>query len=538
MELKTGAFMPVIPPTWAAKKLHDLYPTPEIKILPNSDAFLNEDFYTFLNLMWQVKTFDIEFSATLADPDFGDETQFVPQKTQTITLQDVAIFDKKDGPNETSLLANNPLAPALARVKFVATPYSADRDAARSAIRQEFYKINSSAASKHSRPRITRISNYATYRTAIEADFESFFDDWTTETQNNYDTFSVIDTPRAEICAAEFQRQLEVIPDIKSTYQTKVDQALAQLDAQFAATNNDANGYTASNAILENFKIQTLLKAEKNLELFELARGFEHGLDFFQWHEIKENAAQCLPSLAGFSRNDTDVSNTTLKIACFPSGVFSENGETKMTAFLEPAFGQARGKYTFPYQVQTKYCEEEGTATKAGEKTVFYLGGTSLLGGPPAAAFTPGRTDGYRQAYGEGSAEGGTYGDCDGGALQTVIAYYKDFFDEDGNLKGSLPEFIDFNALNPDAGDVNSVIYSGLFEYNNWQPVIEFFQPLADKIKEINDAESVEVGKFRFADKSGATFIEMPIFANPYVFSAMDVTYKIKTLWQDPVPAP
>lgn len=84
-----------------------------------------------------------------------------------------------------------------------------------------------------------------------------------------------------------------------------------------------------------------------------------------------------------------------------------------------------------------------------------------------------------------------------------------------------MPDFIDFNALYPDEpGDLNAIVYSGILVYGNWQPAIEFFQPVADKLKEINDAESVAVGVFKVLDEDDVEFFNGAIYANPYIFQS------------------
>ena len=148
--LKTGAMIPAIPPSWSATKLHDINIAPETKILPASGTITGVDFLELLNLMWQIKTFDLECTATLEDPDFGGDFIFSPQKTQTITVEDVAIFEQLDTNNDPSPLTDLETAPALARLKFTETEYAEDRAEARQAIRAEFSaKLITSRASIH-----------------------------------------------------------------------------------------------------------------------------------------------------------------------------------------------------------------------------------------------------------------------------------------------------------------------------------------------------------------------------------------------------
>jgi hypothetical protein len=117
-----------------------------------------------------------------------------------------------------------------------------------------------------------------------------------------------------------------------------------------------------------------------------------------------------------------------------------------------------------------------------------------------------------------------------------VSVTYADFFDQDGQPRSPLPEFIDFNALYPEEpGDLNAIVYSGILQYGNWQGAIEFFQPVADKLQEINDAEPVAVGVFRVLDESDTEFFSGAIYANPYIFAEYNVTYKIKERWTGPV---
>lgn len=534
--LKTGAMIPAIPPSWSATNLHDINIAPETKILPASGAITGVDFLELLNLMWQIKTFDLECTATLADPDFGDDFIFLPQKTQTITIQDVAIFEQVDINNDPSPLTNLETAPALARLKFVDTEYAEDRSVARQAIRNQFsVKLITSKASEYSFPHITRISDFQTYRAALNSDFEAFFTEWTTETQENFDAFENNTSDRGVFCAEEYARQLAEIPDLKQAYEIKRDQVLGQLDAAYAASNNDPNGAVARSAILENFKMQQLLKAEKNLQLFELAHGFERQVDFFRWHEISANASLCLPSFAGFSIDDNQAYSQG-KNASFPSGIFFDGTNNQMAAYIEPRFGTSKGTYTFDYQVQAKNAGESPyTLTKTAEKVVQYLGLKNADGGPPAVGLSTERAVGYRQAIGSGNLEGGVFIDADK-YTNTVGVTYADFFDQDGQPKSPLPDFSDFNALYPDEPeDINAIVYSGILVYGNWQPAIEFFQPVADKLKEINDAESVAVGVFKVLDEDDVEFFNGAIYANPYIFSEYNVTYKIKTRWTGPV---
>lgn len=534
--LKTGALVPAIPPSWTATNLHEINIAAETKILPASAAITGVDFFELLNLIWQIKTFDLECSATFADPDFGDEFTFFPQKSQTISIQDVAIFEQKDLNNTPSPLTDLETAPALARLKFTASAYDEDRSAARESIRSQFpQKYNSPNASTFSTAHVTPIADYQTYRAALIADFNTFFDDWTTETQNNFDAFQGVTSHRGTVCSQEFARQLSEIPDLKESYEQKRSQVIANLDAAYALSEGDPFGVVAKNAILENFKMQRLLKAEKGLQLFELARGFERQVDFFQWHEITANASQCLPSHAGFSVDDSKFSLLG-KNACFPSGIYFANDQVKMAAYLQPRFGESKGLYFFSYQVQAKAAgEDQYTLTKTASKNVRYLGDESSFGGPPAVGLSAERAVGYQQAEGNGTIEGGVYYDTQGDAY-TVAVNYTDLFDQNGQLLGVFPEFTNFNALFPDEeADVNSIIYSGILTYGSWQPAIEFFQPLADKLQEINEAESVEVGAFKVVDEDDTEFFTGPIFANPYIFEAYNVTYKIKTRWTGPL---
>lgn len=523
--LKTGAMIPAIPPSWSATNLHDINIAPETKILPASGAITGVDFLELLNLMWQVKTFDLECTATFADPDFGDEFNFIPEKTQTITIEDVAIFEQFDSNNDPSPLTNLETAPALARLKFADAAYAEDRSVARQAIRNQFSaKLNTSKGSQYSYPYITRISDFQTYRSAINADFETFFTEWTTETQNNFDAFENNTSDRGMFCAEEYSRQLAEIPDLKQAYEIKRDQVLGQLDAAYAASNNDPTGYVARIAILENFKMQQLLKAEKNLQLFELAHGFERQIDFFQWHEISANASKCLPSFAGFSTNGRHAS--------FPSGIFFDGTDNKMSAYIEPRFGASEGKYIFNYQVQGKNAGGEPYSLPGvGTKIVRYIGQGAGDFGPPAVGLSAERAVGHKQAFGSGTVEGGQFIDANGN-MYSMGANYESFFDQEGQPISPLPDFIDFNELYPDEpGDLNAILYSGILQYGNWQPVIEFFQPLADKVKEINDAESVAVGVLKVLDEDDVEFFNGAIYANPYIFSEYNVTYKIKTRW-------
>lgn len=534
--LKTGALIPAIPPSWSATNLHDINVAPETKILPASDAITGVDILELLNLMWQVKTFDLECTATLADPDFGDSFTFFPQKAQTITVSDVAIFEQKDTNNVPSPLTNLETAPALARLKFVETAYNEDRDIARTALRNQFpQRFNSFAASAFSTAHVTRISNYQTYRTAFIQDFNDFFEAWTTETQNNVDAFDGNQSPRGIFCFQEYTRQLSEIPDLKDAYEAQLNQTIAQLDASFTATDGDPNGVVAKNAVLQSFKMQQLLKAEKSLQLFELARGFERQVDFFRWHEITVNASQCLPSFAGFSIDDNQA-GLQGKNASFPSGIYFADNKPKMAAYLQPRFGDSTGLYLIDYQVQAKSAGEPPySLTKGGSKTVRYFGAENAYGGPPAVGLSKERAVGYAQAEGAGALEGGVYYDAEG-QTNTVAVSYSDFFDQDGQPISPLPEFIDFNALYPEEEeDLNSILYSGFLSYGNWAGAINFFQPVADKLKEINDAEPVVVGVFKVLDEEDVEFFSGPIYANPYIFEDYNVTYKIKTRWTGPV---
>jgi hypothetical protein len=553
--LKTGAFTPVIPPYYIGQKLHSLtVGNDALSIIDPQTCDLPDAFFSkILNLFWQVKTFDVTVEWTFNDPPEINDAQvsYFPSKTGTQTEADVPLINPILQPNpedpEGDQIPTNPYRDlptglVFGNVKFVETPYLEDRDAARQAVRETYDIFTHSSDFTL---KTTSASAYLAERGALEGNFNIYFFDWTQRVQQKLNQFQGKTDDRSLIWIADLQRQLQVIPDIKERFlQDHITPWITSLDYSYYVVNqsNDEGFAIATLAKSYDLIMKMAVLREEDLEMFELSGGFKAGLDFLQAHYLKRFGVDCLPVRRGFDS----------KPSRFPCGFYFDTvaQKYKSTAVILP-FIDVPGYTNFgwksevqeEYTASSKICESVGTVNRIATKSISFYPLYNGLTGVQSTCLGLDVTrvrNADESVIGTGTVYGGQFANCPlepGGVseIYTISMNYEAAWNSKGESidPGPAP---DFNQYSPEA---NGYVYSGpYFSGNSYDQAGQYFADIANAVATIKQAGNAEVGMLRFKNQADDLIFEAPIFGNVAAWEKFDVTYKIKTLWQDTVPAP
>lgn len=541
---QTGAFYPAIPPYYASQKLHDVligedelaYVRPQVCNIPQGSSV---DFVKMLNIFWQVKTFDAIIDWDFAEPPVIEDavTTYAPSKNGQITIEDIPLIDPQLEPDPQNpsgpQIPTNPwrdvaLGLVVGNLKLVETPYDEDRDQARADVRAT-YSFNT--APTEFEYVIKSESPYQTERTALVSDFDFYFADWTTRTQATLDSLAGNQSDVAQKWTTDLTRQLSAIPVIKTTFEnTHLNPILAAMDASYASQGNADYGFLlASEAKARSMQFRNAVTREEDLEMFDLLKGFERGYKFLPWHYQRRFGAESLPVQRGFDSAPTK----------FPCGFYFEEVAQKYiaTILLRPITNSGLGWITqasIPYTASKKTCDTVGTVSRFAKKSLSY----SVLYSPIGTDQTRVKKE-KDQIFADGEVWGGQFTNCTGEGLPEGTFEYQAGFLEVYDVNGDAINAGDPPDINEAAQseEANTYVYSGpYFSGRNYDGVAAFFADVAQGIKSVFETEIDQVGVFRFKSADDDVIDEFPIYGNPAIWTKFDITYKVKSRWDDPAP--
>ena len=549
-KLKTGAFTPVIPPYYIGQKLHTLKigNDQQSVIDPQTCDLPEEAFTKVLNLFWQVKTFDVTVDWVFNDPpDLNDAViTYKPSKVGSQTETDVPLInpilqpdpeDPEADPIATNPYRDLPTGLVFGNVKFVETPYSENRDAAREAVRQTYSIFT---ASDDFTLKTTSTAAYLTERGALADNFEVYFFDWTQRVQEKLSEFQGKTDEKSEIWIADLQRQLQVIPDIKEQFLADyITPWISSLDYQYYTVNQSTDEGFLLASLAKNYDLIMRLAVlrEEDLEMFELTGGFKTGLEFLQAHYIKRFGVDCLPVRRGFDS----------KPSRFPCGFYYDETlqKYKSTAVILPFIDVAgvdqfgwKAEVTENYTASKKICESVGTVNRIATKSISF---TPLYNGLTGLQSTCLGLDLDRvrnadeSVIGAGVVFGGEFANCPDveGGTSDVFQISMDY-GQAWNTKGESIDpgpAPDYTSVSPEA---NGYVYSGpYFSGPSFDQAAQWFADIANAVGTIKNAGTAEVGMLRFKNKNDELIFEASIFGNVAAWDKFDVTYKVNTLWED-----
>jgi len=541
---KTGAFYPAIPPYHAAQKLHGLLidEDPLSTIDPqtcNIPQGSSVDFVKMLNLLWQVKSFDV---ATQWDfntpPEIENSTvTYYPSKSGQSTQENVTLIDPKleeDPENPTGpQIPTNPwrdiaLGLVFGNVAFVETSYPEDRDEARTQLRETYGDF-------YAEPfRIVTIKSESPYpqeRDNLVEDFNFYFQDWTNRTQAILDKLQGNTTAGGLKWIAEMERHLEVIPEIKTEFENQyLTPLIAAMDATFAAQgNSDPNFTLASTAKSQNFELRNAITRQEDIELFELYRGFEQGLDFLGWHYQRRFGIECFASQRGFELQKYSMANVSGS-GVFPCGFYFETVAAEyLSAILLTEKQEFRWilESTTEYEYPTKFGETISTGNTTATKTLEFQ--SSLIG-----------TDATRvrkealNMFGGGSVGGGLFSEFENPYPDQILGVDAQFGVLYNAQTGQPQEVDDPESYGAEADE--SVYAGPYFSGRDWSGARDFFANISDALIAARETETAQIGMFRFKSADDDVIYETPIYGNPFIWTQHDITFKVKSLWNDPAP--
>jgi hypothetical protein len=532
---KTGAFYPAIPPYHAAQKLHGLLIDedslstidPQTCNIPQGSSV---DFVKMLNLLWQVKSFDVTTEWDFnTPPEIENSTvTYYPSKSGQGTQENVTLIDPKlgtDPENPTGpQIPTNPwrdiaLGLVVGNIAFVETPYPADRDEARTRLRETYGGL-------YAEPfRIVTIKSELPYpqeRDNLVDDFNFYFQDWTERTQAILDKLQGNTTAGGLKWIAEMQRHLEVIPEIKTEFENQyLTPLITAMDATFASQGNADPGFQlATNAKNQSFFYRNAITRQEDIELFELYRGFEQGLEFLGWHYQRRFGVECFASQRGFNSES----------GVFPCGFYFETVAAEyLSAILLTEKQEFRWmlESTTEYEYPTKFGETISTANTTATKTLEFQ--SSLIG-----------TDATRvrkealNMFGGGSVSGGAFSELENPPPSEplwVTAGFTNLY----NAQTGQPQEVD----DPESygAEADEYVYAGpYFSGRNWNGARDFFANISSALISARETEPAQIGTFRFKSADDDVIYETPIYGNPFIWTQHDITFKVKSLWNDPAP--
>jgi hypothetical protein len=543
MKLKTGAFTPVIPPFWTARKLHDVvFEDPLTGIDPAACNLPDLDINTALNLFWQVKTFDVTTEWTFQDPPTvqGATVAYFPSKSGMVTKTDVPLInprniqDPEGDPGDqipSNPWRNNPIGLVTGNIDFVDAAYPENRDTAREAIRQTYVLTTAPDSFNFF---CSSTQPYLYERGQILQNFEIYFSEWTARVQAKLDTFTGDDSARGVLWTADLQRQLAAIPQIRDRFKADyLDPIIESYDYQWYNVYNeqDPTFSLSSDIKFYDLLIKNAVAREEDLEMFELLKGFEQKLNFLSWHYLKRYGIECLPVRYSFQSEAGE----------FPCGFYFDSITGKYNATMMilariPAYNNFGWTLNFEKPYTALQRNFNGTIT-----TINRIARKSLAFGPANHTFLGLDLERTRdvdpQLVGGGEVEGGNYfgyDDLGGEVSATVSLNYLQVFNNIGDSvdPGAPSNFNEILGVT----DANQYVYSGeYFPSQSYATATQFFQDIAAGILELRNAGNAEVGKFRFVSKTDEIIYETPIYGNIRAWTKFNVTYKIKSRWDDVV---
>jgi hypothetical protein len=543
MKLKTGAFTPVIPPFWAARKLHDVVFADVLTgINPAACNLPDLDITVALNLFWQVKTYEVKTEWTFKDPPTIEDATptYFPSKSGTVTKTGIPLINPRnvqdpEGDPEDQISTNpwrdNPIGVVTGNVDFVETAYPEDRDTARNNIRETYTLFTAPDSFQFF---CSSTEPYLYERGQILQNFEVYFNEWTARVQAKLDTFINDQSTRGVLWAADLQRQLDAIPQIRIQFKNDyLDPTIEAYDYQYYTVNNgqDSNFILASEIKTYGLLIKNAVTREEDLEMFELLKGFEQKLNFISWHYLRRYGIECLPVRYAFQSEAGE----------FPCGFYfdSVTGKYNATMTVLPKI-PAYSNYGWRLDVEKPYTAQQRNFN-GSISTVNRIAKKSLAFGPQNNTLLGLQIDRVRdldpQLVGGGEVHGGNYFGYDegGGEINATISldYLQVFNDIGDSIDPGEPS--DFNELYG-VEDANQYVYSGdYFSSPSYATATTFFADIANAVTELRNAGNGEVGKLRFVSKTDEIIYETPIFGNIGAWEKFDLTYKIETLWADAV---
>jgi len=552
--LKTGAFTPVIPPYYIAQKLHSLTLNNDVLSIvdPQTCDLPDANFSTILNLFWQVKNFDVTIEWNFNEPPEINNAQieYFPSKQGSQTQVDVPLIDPILQPDpedpEADLIPTNPyrdLATGLVfgNVKLVETPYPENRNDAREAVRATY---NIFTHSNDFTFKTTSTSAYLQERGALQGDFNTYFLQWTQRVQTKLNELQGKTDAKSLIWIADLQRQLQAIPGIKQQFSDDyITPWIEAMDYDYYTVNqsNDEGFAIASLAKSYNLIMQLAVLREEDLEMFELLGGFKNELDFLQAHYLKRFGVDCLPVRRGFE-------SRALK---FPCGFYYDeiSQKYKSTAVVLPfievssydQFGW-KSEVVQNYTASSKICQSVGTVSRTAQKSLSFFPLYNGLSGVQSTCLGLDNSrvrDADEAVIGDGTVYGGQFALCppeDGTSeILTVQLQYAQAWNTKGeSIDPGTPQ--NFSEYSPEA---NQYVYSGPYFFGqSYDAAAQYFADISNAVLTIKNGANAEVGMLRFVNKTDDVIFEAPIFGNSVVWEKFDVTYKIKTLWEDLVPTP
>lgn len=541
MKLKTGAFTPVIPPFWAARKLHAVFfEDPLTGVDPAACNLPDLDIKDALNLFWQIKTYDVttEWEFKEAPTVEGSIITYTPSKTGTVTKVDVPLINPRnvqdpEGEPEDLIPTNpwrdNPIGLVTGNIDFVDTEYPTDRNAAREAVRQTYTIATVSGSFDFF---CSSIEEYPYERAQFIQNFEVYFSEWTARVQSKLETFIEDTSPRGVLWTTDLQRQLLKIPEIYADFKIKYfEPTIARYDYEYYVTNNeqDFNFKIASEIKRYSLDLKNLIAIEEDLEMFDLLKGFEQRLNFLSWHYLKRYGVECLPVRYSFQSESGE----------FPCGFYFDSVAGKYNATMTvlpniPGYSDYGWKLTVekPYiALQRNFSGSITNINRIAKKSLTFKPANRTFLGLELE-----RTrDIDPQLIATGEVHGGNYFgyDEEGGEISgTISLSYEEAFDEIGD-QIDLGDPPDFNTILQDP-NANDYVYSGdYFSPLSFAGAIGFFQDIATAVQDLKVAGNEEIGKLKFVSKEDELIYETPIFGNIGAWEKFNVTYKIKKRWDE-----
>lgn len=615
IKLHTGAFGNALPPYWAARKLHDVYveyksanqhdgeiepdqlPRPATFVYhdPTACSLPSIDPQKLLNLMWQVKSYEMKVDWELKTPTgFGNESNFgepVPQvtylngKSGTYTLDEIALV------SSDNFFSDDPMGVAVGNIYKTTIEYNPDPDIARQQIRDEI-DYNFYYASIGPKRIFCSGESYTIQREQVFTNFEQYFAEWENRVVETINAFESVTTERGQKWYNDSIRQLNQIPVIKEMLlQYSLLPVIGDMDTFFEEY-KDKDWELSRKALRLDYFLKDLIAREEDLELFDLYGGFEYNLDFFSWSNIRRHGAECHSARHPFSADTIDPIQ-------FPCGFFHDESQsvnpnkhlllakTKGTVILKPTF------YNFaPGWKYTNYVNH--TAKRILGEDVGIVNKTSWVEIKFSCSPVDGRTflgTQYDRAvstnfFFDGMTYGGdyytSYLDTEGTQVwvkNTVNTTFDQFFKTNGeaffpdpppmsvfpNFSQAIADYKDPECVG--GANANEFIYSGpfmmwqgVFYGDFWLPpspdpetglppcdyltpqepidpevdfsgTIEFFQQALDLAAEYANPIHLDVGMLRFQDQNGSTIYETPIQGNAKIWEKFDVTLTVKDYW-------
>jgi hypothetical protein len=136
--------------------------------------------------------------------------------------------------------------------------------------------------------------------------------------------------------------------------------------------------------------------------------------------------------------------------------------------------------------------------------------------------------------FGGGSVSGGAFSELENPLPSEILGVSAAFVNLYNAQTGQPQEVDDPESYGAEA---DQYVYAGpYFSGRNWNGARDFFANISSALITARETETAQIGTFRFKSADDDVIYETPIYGNPFIWTQHDITFKVKTLWNDPTP--